>query len=114
MSAATGEALASYETLLAHAELELDLAARGRMVELGALASRWDELIAELPERPPASAAPLLARARLAHERTRIELLRLRDGLLGELKAAGQAKRTAQGYAGAAARPAVSALDRTA
>ncbi len=84
------------------------------MHELDGLASRWEELIAELPARPPASAAPVLARARLVHERTRTELLRVRDRLLGELTAAAQAKRTAEGYAGAAARPAVSALDCTA
>lgn len=114
MSAVVGEALAPYEALLAHAELELELAAGGRMAELGGLESRWDELIAELPARPPSSAAPVLARARLVHERTRIELLRLRDGLLREITAAAQAKRTADGYAGAAARPVVSALDRTA
>jgi hypothetical protein len=107
-------AFAPYEALLAHAELELELAAGGRLSELDGLASRWEELIAVLPERPPAAAAPVLARARLVHERTRIELMRLRDGLLDELTAAAQAKRTAEGYAVAAARPAVSALDRTA
>lgn len=116
MSAAAGEAfaLAPYEALVAHAELELELATDGRLSELGGLASRWEELLAGLPERPPASAAPVLARARLIHERTRIELLRLRDGLLGDLTAAARAKRTADGYAGAVARPAVSALDRSA
>ncbi len=113
MSTAAG-AVAPYEALLAHAELELQLAAGGRVDELGGLASRWDELVAELPPHPPASAAPVLARARLVHERTRIELLRLRDGLLDDLTAAAQAKRTAEGYAVAAARPVASALDRTA
>jgi hypothetical protein len=108
------EAFASYEALLAHAELELELTAGARLSELDGLASRWEELIAELPERPPAAAAPVLARARLVHERTRIELMRLRDGLLDELTAAAHAKRTAEGYAVVAARPAVSALDRTA
>ncbi len=114
MSAPAGEApgqLAPYDAIAAHAELELELAGNGRLTELAALAGRWDELIAGLPERPPAEAVPVLARARLIHDRTRIELLRLRDGLLGDLAGAARAKRTADGYAGA---PDAPALDRRA
>jgi hypothetical protein len=106
--------LAPYEAIAAHAELELDLAGRGRMTELEGLTARWDELLAALPERPPAAAAPVLARARLIHERTRIELLRLRDALLSDLAGAAQAKRTADGYAGAGGSPGAPALDRRA
>lgn len=113
MSAAADE-LAPYEAIAAHAELELELAGHGRVSELDGLAARWDELLAALPARPPAAAAPVLARARLVHERTRIELLRLRDGLLGELASAAQAKRTADGYAGTGGRPRAAAVDRRA
>ncbi len=109
-----GRELARYEAIAAHAELELELAGHGRLTELEGLAGRWDELIAGLPERPPAAAAPVLARARLIHERTRIELLRLRDGLLRDLAGAAQAKRTADGYAGAGGAPNAPALDRSA
>jgi hypothetical protein len=104
--------LARYEAIAAHAELELELAGNGRLTELAGLSERWEELLAGLPERPPAEAAPVLARARLIHERTRIELLRLRGGLLGDLAGAAQAKRTADGYAGAGSGPSAPALDR--
>jgi hypothetical protein len=106
--------LAAYEAVAAHAELELELAGQGRLDELSGLSSRWDELLAALPGRPPASALHVLTRARLIHERTRIELLRLREGLLGELDGTARAKRTADGYAGAGGRPAASAVDRRA
>lgn len=107
-------ALAPYEAIAAHAELELGLAVQGRLPELTGLAGRWEQLVAELPENAPASAAAVLARARLLHERTRIELLRLRDGLLGELDGAARAKRAADGYAGAGGRSSASALSRSA
>jgi hypothetical protein len=53
-----------------------------------------------LPERPPPAAAELLQRSRLIHERTRIELIRLREALLAELTGAARARRAADGYAG--------------
>jgi hypothetical protein len=106
--------LAPYAAILAHAELELELAGRGELTELDGLGERWEELVSGLPERPPAAAGPVLAKARLIHERTRIELLRLREGLLREVAGAVQAKRTAEGYAGAGARPSMPELDRTA
>jgi len=93
-------ALEPYQALLAHAELELELAGRGEVQALTALAARWQEITAELPERPPPLAAPLLARARLIHERTRIELQRLRESVLSELAANKHARRIAEGYAG--------------
>jgi len=116
VSAPSGEALelAPYEAIAAHAELELELAGHGRLTQLAGLAGRWEELIAGLPEHPPASAAPVLARARLLHERTRVELMRLRDELLGDLAGAAQAKRTADGYAGTGGRAAAPAVDRSA
>ncbi|HSZ03983.1 MAG TPA: hypothetical protein VK778_02135 [Solirubrobacteraceae bacterium] len=92
--------LRPYEAVGEHAELELELAGRGDVESLVALGARWDELVAELPATPPAAAAELLQRARLIHERTRIELIRLRDALLTDLSTATRARRAADGYAG--------------
>ncbi len=93
-------ALARYQAIYEHAELELELAGAGEIERLDELGARWEELIAGLPEQPPAAAAELLVRARLIHERTRIELSRLRETLLGELGTTTRARRAADGYAG--------------
>jgi hypothetical protein len=98
--AAAEPSLRAYEAIYAHAELELELAGRGEVERLGELQGRWEELAAALPDTPPPAAAGLLERARLMHERTRIELSRLRDLLLAEMAKAGRARRTADGYAG--------------
>jgi hypothetical protein len=99
---------AAYEALIAHAELELELAGRGDVPGMLALAEGWDELVARLPSSPPPGARELLERATLIHERTRIELIRLREGLQAEFATTLRARRTADGYAGALpARPRV-------
>jgi hypothetical protein len=92
--------LEPYQAIHAHAEHELELAGRGELAGLTALGARWDALIAELPAQPPPAAAELLEHARLMHERTRVELLRLREALLSELSGAKRARRTSEGYAG--------------
>jgi hypothetical protein len=92
--------LARYEAIYAHAELELELAGRGEIESLIALDTRWEELVAGLPKQPPPAAVELLQRARLMHERTGIELCRLRESLLGELAATARGRRAADGYAG--------------
>jgi hypothetical protein len=92
--------LAPYEALLEHAELELELAGNGDVAGLTALGARWQELERALPSRAPAAAGPLLAQAGLVHERTRVELLRLREVLLSELDTTTRARRTSDGYAG--------------
>jgi hypothetical protein len=103
---------AAYTDLLGHAELELELAGRGDVAGVLALGGHWDELVAGLPGTPPPEARELLERALLMHERTRIELIRLREALLSELDTTRRARRTAEGYAGAmASRP---RLDRSA
>ena len=105
-------ALTPYEALLEHAELELELAGRGEVDALVALDGRWDALVAQLPAAPPSGAGAVLECARLMHERTRIELIRLRDSLLAEFATTGTAKRAAGGYGGPA--PAVSRVDHSA
>jgi hypothetical protein len=111
-TSASGELVARYRAIVDHAELELELAGRGELDALEELGARWGELIAGLPSRPPAEVGPLLERALLLHERTRIELTRMNEALLAQLAQARQARRTADGYAGQlAGRP---RLDRSA
>ena len=95
-------ALDPYEAILAHAERELELAGRGELDELQALSARWSALTSALPERAPAAAQGLLERAALIHERTRIELLRIRDGLTADMGTVTRSRRAARGYGGPA------------
>ncbi|HEX4115530.1 MAG TPA: hypothetical protein VHY18_06620 [Solirubrobacteraceae bacterium] len=104
--------LQPYEAIHEHAELELELVGRGEIERLGALPDRWEQLTRNLPARPPAAAAPLLRAARLIHERTRIELIRLRESLLAEIGTNARGRRAADGYAGQL--PRRSRLDRSA
>jgi hypothetical protein len=90
--------LAPYQAIVEHAELELELAGRGELAGLATLGERWEQLVAGLPQRPPARAGQLLERAQLLHERTRIELLRVREALIGDVTNAQRARRTADGY----------------
>jgi hypothetical protein len=106
------EVLVRYEAIHRHAELELELAGRGEVERLEELGARWAELTEGLPARPPAQAQPLLERAKLIHERTRIELYRVRDRLVADLSTNTHAKRAAEGYGGRAARR--PSLDRSA
>lgn len=104
--------LGPYRAIIEHAELELAHAGRGEIDELVVLSSRWEQLVAELPRTPPQSARPLLERAGLMHERTRIELIRLREAVLAEHTATTRAQRAAAGYGGEHARS--QRLDRSA
>jgi uncharacterized protein YjiS (DUF1127 family) len=107
-----GEVLRPYEAIHEHAERELELAGRGEIERLLELGERWRELTRDLPARPPTAAAPLLARARLLHERTRVELIRLRERLLADIGTSARARRAAAGYAGQL--PRRTRLDRSA
>ena len=107
-----GSELGPYRAILEYAELELEHAGRGEIDELAALGARWEQLIAELPRTPPAAAGTLLERAALMHERTRVELIRLREAVLAEHSAASHAKRAAAGYGAERARS--QRLDRSA
>jgi hypothetical protein len=98
--ALAGPSGAPYQAIVEHAELELELAGQGDLDRLAALGAHWDELIRELPPRPPAVAAPLLERAKLIHERTRIELLRLREALLADIATTRRARQATGSYAG--------------
>ena len=100
MSSLPSEApeLAGYEAILAHAELELELAGRGDIDGLEALGESWEQLLAGLPQNAPPAARPLLERARLISERARIDLIRVREGILLDSAASIHAKRAADGY----------------
>jgi hypothetical protein len=93
-------ALRPYEALCEHAELELELAGRGEAAPLAALGERWHELAAALPPVAPPGARALLSRTRTLHERSREQLLALRDAVVAELATASRARRTADGYGG--------------
>jgi hypothetical protein len=95
-----GEELRPYEAIHAHAEHELELAGRGEIEQLLELGERWWAMTRDLPAQPPTAAAPLLTRARLLHERTRVELIRLREALLAEIGTSARARRAVVGYAG--------------
>jgi hypothetical protein len=92
--------LRPYEAIREHAELELEMAGRGEVERLLALGERWGEMTSELPVSLPVAAAPLLRQARLIHERTRIELIRLRESLLAEIGTSARARRAADAYVG--------------
>jgi hypothetical protein len=96
----TGQSLERYRAIHAHAELELELAGRADLDGLIELNARWEELIGGLPARPPAAAAALIERAQLMHDRTRIELIRLREAMHVEIATTGRARRAADGYGG--------------
>jgi hypothetical protein len=90
--------LVRYEAILAHAELELELAGRGDIDGLEALGESWLELMEPLPQSVPPAARALLERARLISERARIELIRMREAVLLDSAASLHAKRAADGY----------------
>ncbi len=112
LAAEVDASLRPYEAIHEHAELELELAGRGEIDRLLELAARWEDLTRRLPTRPPARAAKLLAQARLIHERTHIELIRLRESLLAEISSTTHVRRAADGYGSQL--PRRTRLDRTA
>ena len=88
-----------YEAILELAERELQLARDGRIEDLPALASEWNELTASLPARPPASARGPLERAAALHLRTNTALHQLSEAMLCDVRTAARASRAARGYA---------------
>jgi hypothetical protein len=93
-------AVRPYEDLCEHAELELELVGRGEVTRLAALGARWREIAGALPPVAPPGAEELLKRTRVLHERSRAQLLALREATMEELAIAARARRTADGYAG--------------
>jgi hypothetical protein len=88
-----------YAAILELSERELELAGMGRVDDLHALGEEWRALVAELPAHPPEAARPYLERAALVHELTHIELLRLREAMLCDMRTTARASRAAHGYA---------------
>jgi hypothetical protein len=102
-----------YTAILELAEHELELASLGRIGDLRSLSTQWDQLTAGLPARPPSGARGLLDRARAIHQSIHIELLRLREAMVCDLRTTAQASRAASGYA-AQIRRRTRAIDRSA
>lgn len=88
-----------YETLASILERELALVAARGFDELQELKTLRTQLMASLPDSPPAEAGASLERCRRLSKRVEIELLRVREAMLVELGRVRQAQRTADGYA---------------
>lgn len=90
--------LARYGAMVELAERQLAAARRGEMDKLEDLAAAWEKLALEVPENPPAAAAPLLRAAAALVERTKEQLARAQKALLGEIGLTAKAARAARGY----------------
>jgi hypothetical protein len=102
---AADPSLAPYEAILANVERQLELAGRGEFDGVTELCGQWDALTRGLPAAAPPAARSLLERAALVHERTRVELLRMREALVRDLGSVTRSRRAARGYAGPAGGP---------
>jgi hypothetical protein len=89
-----------YERLVALAEQELALAIEPELdpQALSDLLLERDALVAALPGRPPAEAAPSLARAAALQERITLELATRAAETKRSLGLVAQGRRTARGY----------------
>lgn len=88
-----------YEALASLIERELALVGERDLGGLEELRRARGELLAALPPTPPAEAGPALERCRLLGKRLEIELERVREALLAELRQVSHAQRAAAGYA---------------
>jgi hypothetical protein len=95
MTAVTDDGYAAIADLL---ERQLALVAERDFAAVDELMRERRQLAARLPERPPASAWETLRRCELLQQRLTIELARVRDSILLELRAVRHAQRTAAGY----------------
>lgn len=98
------QTLDHYAEVLRLAEQQAELADRGELEALEPLGRRFEELTATLPERAPAGAAALLARAALISQRTETRIAELQQALMHDVAIAAKASRAARGYALAARR----------
>jgi hypothetical protein len=87
-----------YEPLAAIIERELELVAARDFDGVRALAGERAALMRTLPATPPASARDTLMRCDGLQKRVGVELARVRESLLLELRQVRLAQRTAAGY----------------
>jgi hypothetical protein len=87
-----------YEPLAAIIERELELVAARDFVGVQALADERAALMRMLPATPPASARETLLRCDGLQKRVGVELARVRESILLELRQVRLAQRTAAGY----------------
>jgi hypothetical protein len=89
---------APYEALAAIIERQLELVAARDFDGLRALAGERAALVRTLPVTPPADAREVLLRCDGLQKRVTVELARVREAILGELRQVRLAQRTAAGY----------------
>jgi hypothetical protein len=94
----------SYEALAAIIERELELVAARDFDGVRALTQERAALVRTLPATPPESARDVLLRCDGLQKRVGVELARVRDSILLELRQVRLAQRTAAGYRPALAR----------
>ena len=94
--------LSDYERLVGLIERELVFAAAGRVEDVACAQRDKQELIAGLPDRPPAEALPLLDRAATVQAHVSAVLERCSEETLRVLGDLQVAHRTANGYAASA------------
>ena len=90
---------APYEALASIIELELALVSARDFAALGRLAERRRQLIAELPDTPPATARVVLERCARLQQRVTDEIQQVRSRLIVELEQVSRGQRAARGYA---------------
>lgn len=87
-----------YEALAEVIERELELVARRDFAGLAELKRRRAAVVRSLPPAPPESARATLERCLLLHKRVTVELARVREALLLELRQVRHAQQAAAGY----------------
>jgi hypothetical protein len=93
-----------FQQLIKLIEIELELAAEGRIDEFREALERTGAFMATLPKPAPASARPLVLHAEAMRGRVTIEAERMRDKLSSSRKAVRQGRRIARRYGPPAAR----------
>jgi hypothetical protein len=93
---------APYEALAEVIERELALVPSGDFQAIGVLKRERAAIVRSLPATPPPEARAALARCRAGQAQITVELRRLRERMLGDLRQLRLAQRAANGY-----RPAV-------
>jgi hypothetical protein len=91
--------LAPFQRLVKLVERELELADAGRAAELQTAVAETGALIRTLPDPAPASARPLIERARGMRERVTIDTERLREEIIGARAVLRRRKTVARTYA---------------